>query len=130
MNTAPSLSIRSNQLSVLVLVVATRAILWLAWLLGLFLWVPRVESVFRLYNVQMPSAAQLVVALTHGLLPFGVVFVLGFILLDGSVMYRLRRAGTRAIWSSLMTLAPVAAVIFSAVALCLPMLMILEALSK
>jgi type II secretory pathway component PulF len=110
--------------------VATRAVLWLAWLSALLLWVPRVESVLRNYNVQMPSSAQLVVALTHGLVPFGLVVALGFIVLDGSVTYRLRRAGMRALWSGLMTLAPIAAIIFTAVALSLPMLMILEALGK
>lgn len=112
------------------LVVATRAVLWLAWLLGLLLWVPRVERVIQLYNVKMPSSAELVVALTHGLVPFGLIVALAFIILDGSITYRLRRAGTRIAWSGLMTLAPVAAIILTAVALSLPLLMILEALSN
>lgn len=130
MSTAPSLSSAPNRIPALVLVVATRAILWLAWLSALLLWVPRVERVIRLYNVKMPSSAELVVELTHGLVPFGLFVALGFIVLDASITYRLRRAGTRALWSGLMTLAPVAAIILTAVALSLPMIMILEALSK
>jgi type II secretory pathway component PulF len=110
--------------------VVARAVLWIAWLLGLFLWVPRVESVFRSFNVKLPSSSELVFTLTHGVIPIGFILALGFIVLDGSVMYRLRRAGTRTVWSSLLTLAPIAAIIFTAGALIIPMLYILEGLSK
>ena len=130
MSTVPSLSASTHRLPALVLVVAARAILWLAWLSFLLLWVPRVERVVGLYNVKMPRSAELVVALTHGLVPFGLFVALAFIVLDGSITYRLRRAGARAMWSGLMTLAPFAAIILTAVALSIPMLMILEALSK
>jgi len=130
MSTASSLSAAPNRQLSLALGAAARAALWIAWLLTLLFWVPRVERVIRLYNVKMPSSAELVVALSHGLVPFGLFVALAFIALDGSITYRLRRAGTRSLWSGLMTFAPVAAIIFTTVALSQPLLLILEALSK
>jgi type II secretory pathway component PulF len=102
----------------------------MAWFLGLLLWVPRVESVFQRLNVKLPSSAEFVVAMTHGEVPFALLLSVVFIILDWSVSSRLRRAGVRAMWSSLMTLAPIAAITLTALALSRPMLLVLEALTK
>jgi hypothetical protein len=111
-------------------VVAARAFLWIAWFLGLVLCVPRIESVFRCFNCKLPSTAELLVAATHGEVPLALLLTMAFIILDWSVSSRLRRTGTMAIWSSLMTLAPLAAIILSALVLSRPMLRLLEIIAN
>lgn len=130
MSTIPSMPTASHQLPRLALVVAARAAIWVAWLLGVFMWVPRVENVFQRLNVRLPSGAALVVALTHGLVPLGLLVVLVFIALDGSVSLRLRRRGGRTLWSGLMTIAPIAAIFLTSLAVARPMLLILEHITK
>jgi hypothetical protein len=110
-------------------VVALHALLWAAWLVGILLWVPRVDQVLRNFN-EKPRSIALVMALTHGMVPFGLLVVLFFIIVDGTVAYRLRRSGVRALWWGLMTLAPVAVIIVTAVAVSDPMLWLLELISK
>lgn len=127
MSTIPSVPAVSHQLPRLALVVTARAVLWIAWLLGLLLWVPRVENVFQRLHVRLPSSAAFVVSLTHGLVPAALLVVLFFIALDATVSYRLR---PRALWSGFMTIAPIAAIILTAVAVSTPMLRVLEALSQ
>jgi type II secretory pathway component PulF len=102
----------------------------MAWFLGLLLWVPRVESVFQRLNVKLPSSAELVIASTHGGVPLALLLAAAFIILDLCVSSRLHRAGAKAMWSSLMTLAPIAAITLTALALSRPMLLVLEALSR
>ena len=130
MSTVSTLPVLPNRMSALFLVVATRAALWIAWLLGLFMWAPRVENVFLRFGLRLPSSAASVVALTHGLLPFGVFLVLILITLDGTVSYRLRQSGKRVLWSRLMTLVLFATIILTAVDLSRAMLLLLEALDK
>jgi hypothetical protein len=116
----------SNRLPATFLVVAMHALLWTAWLVGLLLWVPRVERVLRDFNIKPPLIVELAINLTHGIVPLGLLLVLLFVLVDGTVAYRLRRSGVRALWSGLMTIAPVAAIIVTALALILPMVQLLE----
>jgi hypothetical protein len=110
-------------------VVALHALLWAAWLVGILLWVPRVEQVLRNFNMKSQSIV-VMMALTHGMVPLGLLVVLFFIIADGTVAYRLRRSGVRALWSGLMTLAPVAAILVTVVAVSLPMLRLLEMISE
>lgn len=131
MNTISTAPNPSNRLPApTFLVVAARAFLWIAWLLGLLLWVPRVERVFQNMNLKPPSTTELVMVLTHGTVPVGLLLVLVFVLLDGAVYYRLRRPVVRALWSGVMTVLPVIAMLFSAVAVSQPMDRVLEVLSQ
>jgi hypothetical protein len=130
MSTSPTLSAGSHPLPTLFLVVAARALLWFAWFVGLVLWAPRIESVFRGYNCRLPSSAELLVAATHGEVPIALLLSVTFIILDWSVSSRLRRAGTMAIWPSLMTLAPLALITLSVLAFTRPMLRLLEIIAS
>jgi type II secretory pathway component PulF len=130
MSTIPSTANSSSRSPATILVVALHALFWTAWLAGLLLWVPRVERVFRDFNVKPPLMAELAITLTHGIVPLGLLLVLLFVLADGTVAYRLRRSGARALWSGLMTIAPVAAIIVTALALILPMVQLLEMIHK
>lgn len=130
MSTASPMSASSHRLPASVLAVVPHALLWAAWLLGLLLWVPRVERVLRNINIKLPSSTAFVVALTHGVVPLGVLLALVFIVLDSTVYYRLRRPSIRALWSRLMTVAPLAAIILTAVAVSYPMLLVLEGITK
>lgn len=112
------------------LVVAAHAFLWFAWLLGLLLWVPRVERLLHKMNLKLPSATELVTVLTHGIVPLGVLLAIVFVLLDMAVYYRIRRPIARTLWSGLMTVMPVVAILFSAMALIQPMVLVLEAISR
>lgn len=130
MSTVPTLVATPTRLPALALVITTRAALWIAWLLGILTWVPRIENVFQRFGLRLPSSTAIVVALTHGLVPLGMFVVLVFITLDGSVSYRLRRSGIRTLWSKLMTLVLFATIILTAVNLSRAMLLLLEALDK
>ncbi len=130
MSTVSTLPAAPQRIPALVLVVTARAALWIAWLLGLLMWAPRVENVFQRFGLRIPSSAASVVGLTHGLIPFGVLLVLVLITLDGTVSYRLRQSGNRALWSCLMTLVLFATIILTAVSLSRGMLLLLEALDK
>jgi type II secretory pathway component PulF len=112
------------------IVIAAHAALWGAWLLGLFWFVPRCERIFRNYNLKVPSLTELVMALTHGVVPLALLVVLGFVIVDGAVYSRLRRLETRALWSGLMTVAPVFAIIVTAVTICETSMKLLEGLSR
>ncbi len=130
MSTVPSLSDSSNRLSALVYIVAARAVLWIAWLVGVLLWAPRVENVLHRLNVALPSSMKFVVVLTHGPIPNGLIVVVDIIVLDAIISYRLRRSGARALWSGLMNLAPFAAIILTVLAVGRPMLLVLEHIAK
>jgi type II secretory pathway component PulF len=112
------------------IVIAAHGALWGTWLLGLFWFVPRCERIFRNYNLKLPSLTELVMALTHGVVPLALLVVLVFVLVDGAVYSRLRRLGARVLWSGLMTVAPVFAIILTAVAICDPSMKLLEGLSR
>ena len=129
MSTIPSMPTAFHPQPRLALVVAARAALWIAWLLGILMWVPRVENVFQRLQVRLPSSTAFVVALTHGLIPAALLVVLFFIALDGTVSYRLRRMPPRTLWSGFMTIAPLAAIILTAIAVNWPMLRVLEAIT-
>jgi hypothetical protein len=113
----------------LFLVVAARAILWIAWFVGLVLWMPRIERVFMRFNVVLPFR-QFMRSLTHGEVPLALLLSVVFIILDWSVSSRLRGAGAMAIWSGLMTLAPLTAIILTALALSRSMLFLLDIISR
>jgi hypothetical protein len=89
-----------------------------------------VEQLLRNYNMKAPSATELMMALTHGIVPVGLLLMLAVLITDGVVYHRLRRSSAQALWSGLMTLAPVVVIIFSAVVLSHPLVLMLEALSK
>lgn len=130
MSSILSMTTSSHQLPRIFLVLMARAILWVAWLLGLLMWVPRVENVFQRLNLRPGSSAQFVISLTHGLVPLGLLLVLAFIALDGAVSYRLHRVIARALWSGLMTIAPIAVMILTAIVISRPMLLALEFITK
>jgi type II secretory pathway component PulF len=130
MSSVSTIPAAPQRMPALVLVVAARAALWIAWLLGLLIWAPRVENVFQRFGLRIPSSASPVVALTHGLIPFGVLLVLVLITLDGTVSYGLRQSGNRALWSRLMTVVLLATISLTAVDLSRAMLLLLEALDK
>jgi type II secretory pathway component PulF len=130
MSTVPSMTTASHRLPWLALVVAARSVLWVAWLSGVLLWAPRVENVLRRMNLRANSSAEFVFTLAHGLVPLGLLAVLVIIALDGTVSYRLRRMVTGTLWSALMTIAPVVAMILTALAVSRPMLLVLENITK
>ena len=130
MSAISPLSAESNRWLTTFHAVAIHTLLWIVWLLGLLLWVPRVERLFRNLNIKAPSMTELVLTLLHGAVPLGLLLALVFILLDGTVYYRLRRSDTRAVWSDLMTAVPIVAIIVTSVAIHLPMVQLLEALSR
>ncbi len=130
MSTVPPISVGCHRLSALALVVTARAVLWFAWLVGLLLGMPRVENIFQRLGLRIPSSTNFVLSLTHGLVPAGLLLILVLIALDGSVSYRLRQNGVRPLWSSLMTIAPIAAIILTAIAVGRPMLLVLEHITK
>lgn len=129
MSTAPSLSAASQRLPSPVLAVTARTLVWIAWLMGLFIWVPRVENVFQRLNIVLPSSVKLF-AKIHGEVPFPFILAAVFILLDWTVSPRLHRPGARALWSGLMTLAPFAAIILTTLALSRSMLAVLEIIAR
>ncbi len=126
MSNVPSLMVAPHHWRRLVLVVAARAVLWTAWLLGILLWVPRVEVILQRFGLRLPSSTAFVFSLTHGLIPVGLILVLVLIALDGSISYRLRQNPGRALWWAIMTIAPIAAIILTAIAVGRPMLLVLE----
>ncbi len=130
MSTISSSPYASRRLPETFFVIALHALLWAAWLVGLLLWVPRVERILRNYNMKAPSATELVMSSTHGIVPDGLLLMLAVLIADGIVYYRLRRSGAQALWSGLMTLTPVAVIIFSAFAISMPLVLMLEALSR
>jgi hypothetical protein len=125
MSTVPLMTAPLNHLPRLVLVVAARAVLWIAWLSGVLLWAPRVENALRRMNLRANSSAEFVFSLTHHL-PLGLLAVLTVITLDGSGSYLLRRTVAQTLWSALMTIAPIAAIILTVIEVSRPMLRVLE----
>ncbi len=113
-----------------VLLVAAHAALWVVWLLGLFFFVPRCERIFRDLGMKLPSMTELVISLTHGIVPFALLVVLTFLVIDGAVYSRLRKMGGRVLWSSLMTVLPVIAILLTAVAVWEPTIKVLEGITK
>ncbi|HEY7427961.1 MAG TPA: hypothetical protein VH682_27255 [Gemmataceae bacterium] len=112
------------------LTVAAHAILWGLWMLLLFAFVPRCESIFRKVNLKLPTATELVLSLTHGFIPSALLLVLIFLAIDGAVYSRLRRSVAQKLWSGLMTVVPVVVIILTCVAICIPSLKVLEGLAK
>lgn len=108
--------------------VALHTLLWGIWILGLFRFGPHYESMYRKINLRLPTMTEFVLSLTHGFIPAALLLVLIFVVIDGAVSYRLRRSLTQTLWSGLMTVAPVAAIVLTCVALCIPALKVLEGL--
>ena len=130
MSTVNPMSAPNYRLPTPFVVVTARAVIWIVWLLGILLWAPRVENVFQRLGVRLPTSASFVIALTHGLVPLGLLLVLVFIALDGTITYRLHQVRVRGLWSSFMTIAPLAAIFLTALALSEPMLRVLDALTR
>lgn len=117
-----------------ILLVAVHAALWSAWLLGLFWFMPRWEMIYQDFGLRMPWTTEMVIILTHGVVPAALVVALGFLIVDGAVYLSLRRSGSRwavrMLWSGLMTVVPMIAILVTSLAVWLAMLKLQEALSK
>jgi hypothetical protein len=69
-------------------------------------------------------------SLTQGECPLALLLSVVFIILDWSVSSRLRGVGAMAVWSALMTLAPLTAIILTALALSRQMFVLLDIISR
>lgn len=114
----------------LLITVAIHATLWAIWLLELFRFAPYYESIYRNLNMRLPQLSEFVLSLTHGFIPSALSLVLIFVALDSAVSYRLRRSIAEKLWSALMMIAPVTAILLTSVAICLPAVKIVEALAR
>ncbi|HTU16771.1 MAG TPA: hypothetical protein VMG10_01810 [Gemmataceae bacterium] len=104
------------------------ATLWGLWLLGLFTYAPRYESMYHKVNLKLPTMSELVLSLTHGWIPAALLLVLIFVAVDSAVSYRLRGVLAKELWSGFMTVAPVVVILLTCVAVCLPSVKVVEAL--
>ncbi|HEY7326845.1 MAG TPA: hypothetical protein VH592_04355 [Gemmataceae bacterium] len=111
-------------------IVAAHGFLWGIWLWGLFAFAPRYESMYRKLNLKLPTMTEFVLSLSHGFIPAALLLVFIFVALDSAVYSRLRRPITEKLWSGVMTLVPVTAILISCAAICLPSLKVVEGLVK
>jgi type II secretory pathway component PulF len=113
-----------------VLIVTAHAFLWGIWLLGLFAFAPRYESMYRKFNLLLPKMSEFMFTLTHGPIPAALLLVPIFVALDSVVYYRMRRSVAEKMWSGLMTAVPVMAILMTCFAICAPALKLVEGMAK
>lgn len=114
----------------LLITLAIHAALWGIWLLELFRFAPYYENIYQNLGMRLPQLSAFVLSLTRGSIPSALLLAVIFVTLDIAVSYRLRRSASERLWARLMTIAPVAAILLTGVAICLPALKIVEALAR
>ncbi len=124
-------------LSAAIAMTLVHAVLWVPILLYLILFVPRLKKIFADFGMVLPRMSEWMIASSDFvatywyLLPVLIVFVL---LADGAVIYLLRRGTGRSgpswIWFSLIILLTILVMIGMVTASLLPMITLLEALSR
>jgi type II secretory pathway component PulF len=126
----------SKRLPTTILVVAIHSLLWITWLLGLLMWAPRAERIFRNFNMRVPGITELVLSLSRFVsiyLLFAGIGLCLFLGADGLIYYRLRSSARRfrsELWSLVMILLPALVIVGTAIGLLNPLIWMLEALSR
>jgi type II secretory pathway component PulF len=124
-----------SRFSAMILAIALHSILWIAWLLGLCLLIPRFEKVFRDVNVRLPDVTVMVLSLeqwVNSFPLFAVIFLCLFLAIDGMIYFWLRSSTRRfasELWSAFMFLLPAFVIAGTATGLLLPLLTLPENLS-
>ncbi len=124
-----------NRLLTTAVVVAIHAFLWSAWLLGVWVWMPRTEQIFREFNMRLPDLTVQVIYLSRWLCTYPVVAGMGlclFLGVDGLIYFSLRstRRFVSELWSIFVIVMAAAVIVVTLLALLNPLTALHEGLSK
>ena len=119
-----------------ILIVAIHNCLWAAWFLGLLLWAPSAERVFRDFNMKLSAMTELVFALSRWIENYTHVvgiFVFFLLAMDGMIYYRLRLSAwhfASKLWLVFMFLVPVLFIVVMVIGIWVPLTALRDGLSK
>jgi hypothetical protein len=110
--------------------------LWAVGVFDLCWWGPRAESVFREFNMKLPSLTQFVLTLSRWIrdyAPYVGLFVFLVLVSDGLVYHRLRTSAPRflsRLWSASMFFLPFAVIMGTMIGIITPLFALAEGLSR
>ncbi len=120
-----------------IVMILTHAVLWLAILLYLLMYVPNLKRTFLDFAMRLPEATEWMIAISDWVLSYWYVlpfFLVPLLVADGAVIFLLRRGTGRSwpswIWFILITLLTLIIMVVLGLASWLPMIKLQEALSR